>query len=274
MGTEPNRRNVLGLALSAAGLAALGACSGNPEPDASTGSSSPAPTASNPSSSPASTTTAPPVVEESPPATEVPSPKPQWSLNDPNSLTVIVNKQRPLTPASFEPADLLSPSIASGSGRRELLRAPAAEALNQLAAAAKGAGTPFIILSSYRSYATQVSTYNYWVSSQGKDQADLVSARPGFSEHQTGLAVDIGDSGACNLRSCFADQPAGQWVKDNCHRFGFVVRYQPGMRGITGYVAEPWHLRFLGAELATEVFKSGKKSLEDYFGLAAAPDYL
>lgn len=261
MGIGPNRRNVLGLALGAASLAAFTACSNNPEPAV------PAPTS----------TRGDPTDPTTPAASEVPGPvqaTPSWSLNDPNSLTVIVNKQRPLNPASFKPGDLTSPSAANSSGRTELLRAPAAEALNRLAGAAKAAGTPFIILSAFRSYATQVSTYNSWVSSLGKTQADLVSARPGFSEHQTGLTVDIGDSGDCNLRSCFANQPAGQWVQDNCHRFGFVVRYQPGMQSISGYLPEPWHLRFLGVEVASGVVASGRKTLEEYFGLPAAPDYL
>lgn len=207
---------------------------------------------------------------------EVPAPAqtaPRWSLDDPNSLTVIVNKQRPLSQLSFQPDDLVSPSVAS-AGRQELLRAPAADAMNQLAQAAKVAGTPFRILSGFRSYDTQVGTYNYWVNSMGRARADAISARPGFSEHQTGLAVDIGDSGSCNLRSCFADQPAGQWVQANCHQYGFVVRYRPGRQAISGYQPEPWHLRYLGVELATDIAAAGKQTLEEYFGLPAAPDYL
>ena len=263
MALEPNRRNVLGLVFGTAGLAALTACSNGPTPDGPTTDGG---SAAETGSSAAAAATG-----------EVPAPAqsaPRWNLDDPASLTVIVNKHRPLTPMAFEPGDLVSPSIASSSGRTELLRAPAAEDLNRLAGAAKVAGVPFLILSAFRSYDTQVGTYNSWVSSLGRAQADIASARPGFSEHQTGLAVDIGDSGNCNLRGCFAEQPAGQWVKDNCHRFGFVVRYQPGMQQISGYQPEPWHLRYLGIEVASDVVSSGKKTLEDYFGLAAAPDYL
>lgn len=263
MSAELNRRKLLGLVIGSAGLTALSACTVRLEPNG--------PTTSPGAASSVDTATATHAVSEVSAPGQVP---PKWPLDDPNALTVLVNKHRPLNPATFRPDNLVTLPLPTSSGNREMLRAPAVDALVKLAAAAERNRTPFIVLSAFRSYETQVSTYNSWVTTLGKSNADAASARPGFSEHQTGLAVDIGDNGACNLRGCFTDQPAGLWVRDNCHEFGFVVRYQPGMQSISGYEAEPWHLRFLGVDLATDVKNSGKTTLEEYFGLAAAPDYL
>ena len=103
------------------------------------------------------------------------------------------------------------------------------------------------LASGYRSYATQIVTYNGWVSSEGRAAADTASARPGYSEHQTGWAFDIGDGGgACSFQPCFAEQPAAVWAKANAHRFGFVVRYPLTQQAITGYLYESWHLRYVG----------------------------
>ncbi len=129
------------------------------------------------------------------------------------------------------------------------------------------------ISSSYRSYSTQVEVYQGWVDSLGQEGADLTSARPGYSEHQTGLAMDVSapDTG-CGL-DCFGDTPQAAWVADNAWRFGFVVRYPQGYTDITGYEWEPWHVRFVGVDLAAAVHDSGQPTLEQYFGLPAAPTY-
>ena len=110
------------------------------------------------------------------------------------------------------------------------------------------------LASGYRSYGTQVVTYNGYVAARGQADADTASARPGYSEHQTGWAFDIGDGGgACGFQPCFADQPAAVWAKANGHRFGFVVRYPWMFHPITGYYYEPWHLRYIGVEAATDM---------------------
>ncbi|AJT43014.1 D-Ala-D-Ala carboxypeptidase [Psychromicrobium lacuslunae] len=189
-------------------------------------------------------------------------------------MWVIVNKHRPLKPQTYRPADLVRPQVSSAvSGESGLLRAAAARGLEALAAAAASQGTPLTLVSGFRSYQTQVATYQSYANSVGVAGADHASARPGYSEHQTGLAVDIGDAGGCNLQPCFAQRPLATWASENCHRFGFVVRYQLNFHPISGYFAEPWHLRFVGTELATAVKKSGLHTLEQYFGLAAAPSY-
>jgi D-alanyl-D-alanine carboxypeptidase len=132
------------------------------------------------------------------------------------------------------------------------------------------------IMSSFRSYSTQVSLYGSYVAQKGMAEADTSSARPGFSEHQSGLALDIGDpvaGPACEFTYCMADSAAGKWVAAHGADYGFVVRYQMGMEGTTGYLAEPWHLRFVGIPVAKDIAARGFKSYEQYLGIPGAPTY-
>jgi D-alanyl-D-alanine carboxypeptidase len=188
---------------------------------------------------------------------------------------VIVNKHRPLQPANYVPADLVQPRVALAvTGEAAQLNRTTAAAAERMFAAAAAAGVTMTLASGYRSYATQTVTYNGWVSSQGRAAADTASARPGYSEHQTGWSFDIGDGGgACSFQPCFAEQPAAVWAKANAHRFGFVVRYPFMQHTITGYFYEAWHLRYVGVEAATDMRKRGIATLEQYFGLDAAPGY-
>ena len=215
---------------------------------------------------------------------DVPSPAPppsaalarQFSLSDPASQWVIVNKHRPLAPADYAPADLVRPAVAiSASGEAALLNSTTAAAAEAMFAAAARDGVAVVLASGYRSYGTQVTTYNGYVAARGQADADTASARPGHSEHQTGWAFDIGDGGgACSFQPCFADQPAAVWAKANAYRFGFVVRYPWMLHPVTGYYYEPWHLRYVGVEAATDMADRGIGTLEEYFGLEAAPAYL
>jgi D-alanyl-D-alanine carboxypeptidase len=188
----------------------------------------------------------------------------------------VVNKHRPLSPADYVPADLVQPNIALAvSGEAAQLNSTTAAAAEQMFAAAAGDGVTMTLASGYRSYGTQVATYNSYVASRGQAEADTASARPGFSEHQTGWAFDIGDGGgACSFQPCFAEQPAAVWAKANAHRFGFVVRYPWMSHEVTGYYYESWHLRFIGVEAAADMSAKGIATLEEYFGLEAAPGYL
>ncbi len=109
---------------------------------------------------------------------------------------------------------------------------------------------------------------------QGKAVADTQSARPGFSEHQTGLAADIEPaSRTCEVQECFGDTPEGQWVAANAYKYGFVIRYPKDMQHVTGYIYEPWHVRYVGKKLAEQMHKEGVATLEQFFGLENAPDY-
>jgi len=195
------------------------------------------------------------------------------STTDPTSYWVVVNKLRPLDPVSYAPADLVTVPVAHDNPA--VMRNAAAAALVQMfaAGAAEGAGQ-MQVQSSYRSYPVQKRVYNGWVSSRGQAQADKQSARPGFSEHQTGLAVDISPVPLkCALGACFGTTPQGEWLAANAWRFGYLLRYPADKTTITGYEYEPWHFRYIGIPLATELHKEGVETLEEFFGLPAAPDY-
>jgi D-alanyl-D-alanine carboxypeptidase len=199
------------------------------------------------------------------------------SLTDPASLWVIANKQRPLQPASYEPEDLVTPDVplrlSRGSEEMQLRKA-AAEALEKLFAAGEADNHKLMLSSAYRSYAYQKNLYNYYVSVQGRDVADTQSARPGYSEHQTGLAADIGPAaGSCVVEECFGNTPEGRWVAAHAHEYGFVIRYQEGKQTTTGYIYEPWHLRYVGTDLSQKLHEAGNPTLEDYFGLGSASNY-
>lgn len=192
--------------------------------------------------------------------------KNRFSLEDPASLWVVVNKKRPL-PSDYEPNNL----IAAGNG--ELLRSDAAKNLGKLRAAAAADGVYLRAISGYRSYQSQTNLYNSYVASDGQKNADTYSARPGHSEHQTGLGVDLGNSdGYCDLDVCFGDTAGGQWLAKHAHEFGFITRYLPGKDSVTGYQPEPWHMRYVGKGLAREINKADI-TMEEFFGLPPASDY-
>jgi D-alanyl-D-alanine carboxypeptidase len=131
-----------------------------------------------------------------------------------------------------------------------------------------------MLSSGYRSYDYQVGLYNGYVKSQGQATADTQSARPGYSEHQTGLAVDIEPaSKKCELDACFADTPEGKWLVANAYKYGFILRYTQDKTAVTGYAYEPWHFRYVGTPLATEMHNQNVATLEEFFNLPVAPDY-
>jgi zinc D-Ala-D-Ala carboxypeptidase len=136
-------------------------------------------------------------------------------------------------------------------------------------------GVQLVAQSGYRSYSVQVRAYQYYVDQLGVAGADLTSARPGFSEHQTGLAMDILDtvSGCSTDGLCFANTAAGQWLAANAWQWGWILRYPADKTQVTGYEYEPWHFRYVGVPLATEMHTAGVETLEEFFGLPAAPDY-
>ncbi|MGB4758940.1 MAG: M15 family metallopeptidase [Candidatus Saccharimonadales bacterium] len=189
-----------------------------------------------------------------------------YSVDDPASIWIVTNKQRPLSPKTYAPNDL----VPVGSGQQ--LRKEAAAALQQLIAAASTEGLSIKPLSGYRSYDKQVSVYGSEVNAYGQAVADTQSARPGYSEHQTGLAIDVG-GGGCGIEDCFGDTAEGKWIAANSYKHGFIVRYIPGKETVTGYRAEPWHIRYIGVDLAAEMHKQGISTLEEFFKLPPAPSY-
>jgi D-alanyl-D-alanine carboxypeptidase len=190
--------------------------------------------------------------------------KTQYSLDDPASIWVVVDKQRPLNPKSYTPNDL------TGIGSGQYLRSAAASAYQALVNDAKTAGFTLVSESGYRSYDTQVSVYGNEVKNFGQATADTESARPGYSEHQTGWAVDIAAPGC--IEDCFGGTAAYKWVLANAATYGFAQRYPADKSAITGYRHEPWHFRYVGPELANELSKTNQ-TLEEFFGLPAAPNY-
>ncbi|MDO4608217.1 MAG: M15 family metallopeptidase [Clostridia bacterium] len=136
-------------------------------------------------------------------------------------------------------------------------------ALKTMFAAAKNDGISLFVASGFRSYSYQKGLYERYVARDGQAAADTYSARPGHSEHQTGLAFDLNQ-----VSSAFAGTPEAIWLENNCHKYGFIIRYPKGKEAITGYQYEPWHVRYLGVQHATAVYNSGQ-TLEEYLGVTS-----
>lgn len=181
--------------------------------------------------------------------------------------TVIVNKQRSL-PKGYEPSDLVVPNVPfsfDGPHEKRHMRKEAAGALEKLFAAAKKDGIKLRAVSGYRSYARQKTIYNNNVKTKGLEYASKVSAVPGMSEHQTGLAIDVSSPSVGNaLEQSFGSSKEGQWLAKHAPEYGFVIRYPKGKENITGYVYEPWHIRYIGVDLAEDAASKGL-TLEEYF---------
>lgn len=185
---------------------------------------------------------------------------------EPEALLVQVNKQVPLDPVDYEPPDLRRWRDSDYTVRSEVN-----EQLESLFAAAEDSGQGLRVISGYRSYDTQAQTYDYWASHYGQAAADASSARAGHSEHQTGLAVDVGSTtGECYLDPCFGQTSEGRWVAAHAHEFGFVLSYPKGARAQTGYTYEPWHLRYVGPRVATDMHQRGFRLLGAYLGASAS----
>jgi D-alanyl-D-alanine carboxypeptidase len=195
-------------------------------------------------------------------------------LHEAGRTWVVVNKLNALDPIDYWPEpQARAEGVERTSGGH--MRADVAAALSQLAAAAQAEGAGTIgVNSGFRSYDFQVSTYRNYVGQLGQSNADLTSARPGHSEHQTGLAVDVvACDGGCGAIEQFGGTAQSDWVAANAHRFGFIIRYPDGLTDTTGYEYEPWHLRYIGSELAALYADGGYRTLEDFFGMPPAPTY-
>lgn len=189
------------------------------------------------------------------------------TVTNPAELTVVVNKKRAL-PADYIPSDLVEPNVPfpfDEKVEKRMMRAEAAGALEKLFAMAKEQGIELYAVSGYRSYRTQKSLFDTYVQTQGAEHAAAYSAVPGKSEHQTGLAMDVSGADAqTRLEESFASTPEGQWLAANCAKAGYIIRYVQGKEDITGYAYEPWHLRYVGTDIAEEIMSKGI-TLEDYF---------
>jgi D-alanyl-D-alanine carboxypeptidase len=203
--------------------------------------------------------------------------KHKYSVTDPASLWVIVNKQHSLTPKDYTPADLVAPDMPlryNATSSEMHVRLAAARALATMTKAAATDNVHLKLASGYRSYATQVAVYGSEVKAYGQAQADRESARPGFSEHQSGLAADLEDTNReCEVADCFGQLPEGKWVVTNAYKYGFILRYPQDKETVTGYRYEAWHVRYVGTDLAAEMHKQGIETLEEFFGVTGGANY-
>lgn len=178
-------------------------------------------------------------------------------VND-ESYTALVNKFNNLSD-NYTPDDLVTVAVPTILENPEVnqLREEASQALTDMFAAAEQADLFLFARSGFRSYDTQVHLFNGYAEKHGEEAANTYSAKPGFSEHQTGLVMDVtSESVQFQLTEQFGDVPEGEWIRDHAHEFGFIIRYPQGKEDITGYIYEPWHLRYLGKDVAAAVYES------------------
>ena len=189
------------------------------------------------------------------------------ALTDPASTAVLVNKQYGL-PETYDPQDLVYPNVSftfSEKIEKRMMRKVAAEALEKMFAGAKQDGIYLAGVSAYRSYERQTEVFNSYVKRDGEVKASTYSAYPGHSEHETGLAIDVsGSDGKCAAEDCFGGTKEAKWIADHAAEYGFIVRYPEGKEAITGYKYEPWHIRYVGTEIAENIAKRGI-TLEEYY---------
>lgn len=166
---------------------------------------------------------------------------------------MIANKTYPL-PSTYNPGDLTSVTV---------------NAFHEMKEGAAQAGYNIYVVSGFRSYNYQKNLYNRYVAQDGKQEADTYSARPGHSEHQTGLAFDLNQ-----VDRNFGNTPEGKWLSQNAYKYGFILRYPEGKTNETGYIYEAWHFRYVGKDLAAKLYNNGDWiTLETYFGITSEYNY-
>jgi D-alanyl-D-alanine carboxypeptidase len=174
------------------------------------------------------------------------------ALPDPNDILLMVNKHFYL-PADYVPSDLVYVG-------KTMMRAEAGAAMQEMIDAAAAAGQNIWSQSGFRSYGVQVNLYRDYSARDGEAAADTYSARPGYSEHQTGLTTDLN-----TITDAFGGTPEGQWVAENCWQYGYIVRYTKENTDVTLYKPEPWHMRYIGRDAAKTMHDEGILSLEEYW---------
>lgn len=272
-----NRHTLISSLIIAASIALLTGCSDKPA-----ASSSPEATASR---QPAASSTAIPTAGASTKPAPLTSPSPSNKATEPpladkstkqpdavqvvanpKDVTVLVNKHFRL-PEGYKPDPLVEPNVPfifKEKLEKRKMRKEAADALEKLFAAAKDDGIALAGVSGYRSEATQTTLFNNYVKKDGLEAANTYSSKPGSSEHQTGLAIDVsGISGKCAAENCFADTKEAKWLADHAAEYGFIIRYLKGKESLTGYEYEPWHIRYVGMDISKEIADKGI-TLEEY----------
>lgn len=185
-----------------------------------------------------------------------------------DDILVLVNKKRNL-PSNYKPEDLVIPNVRfpfEEDLEKKYMRKEAAKALEELFNQADEEGIYLFAVSGYRSYDRQKYLFDSRAAKDGFEAANRLTAYPGQSEHQTGLAMDVScQSMGFDLREEFGQTVEGKWLKDNAHKFGFIIRYTKEAVDITGYNYEPWHIRYVGKKVAEEIYEKNI-TLEEYLG--------
>lgn len=174
---------------------------------------------------------------------------------------ILVNKNYILT-SDYKPKNLVQVNIdflPESTEEERYMTKESADAIEEMVHAAAQEGVYLYGLSGYRSYETQKNLYEYNVETQGKSYADKYVAKAGASEHQLGEAVDLATSFGWIYEGC----PEANWIANNAYKYGFIVRYEEGKENITGYNYEPWHVRYIGIEMAEKIYKD-KITLEEF----------
>jgi len=205
--------------------------------------------------------------KEEEPQSETPDTKGQAESADlGKGLLVVANKKYAL-PIGYRPPDLTVPKVRfsyAGTLEQSYLRASAARGLEAMFNAADKDGIELFAVSGFRSGERQKTLYDGYVARDGQKAADTYSARPGHSEHQTGLAMDISARSVGNgLTQALGNTKEGKWIAANAPKYGFILRYGPGMQARTGYMYEPWHIRYVGVGPAQTITNNGQ-TLEEY----------
>ena len=186
---------------------------------------------------------------------------------DDGNLFVLVNKQYAVS-RDYYPTDMVDIDGSLSTNQNLKVKREAYDAYLSMLADAKKEGLNFAICSAYRSYALQESLYNNSLAANGKEYTEKMFAYPGQSEHHTGYAIDV-TSASMNwgLSQNYTDYPDGAWITEHCSEYGFIIRYPKGKEDITGYMYEPWHIRYVGVDAAKEITRQGI-TLEEYLGVA------
>lgn len=179
-----------------------------------------------------------------------------------DSLYRLVNADHPVD-RSYVPGNLMTPNV--NNNHDQTVRAEVVGPLEKMMADAEAQGIYLKLVSGYRSYELQVSLQNTYNARLGQKEASRLDDHPGASEHQLGLAVDLGNANsACELQTCFSTYVSSQWLQENSWRYGFILRYPDGKEAVTGIKYSPWHYRYIGTEEAQKIHDSGQ-TMEEYY---------
>lgn len=191
----------------------------------------------------------------------------QQSKEGSSEYLILVNKTHGIG-KNYEPKDLetAKPVADDRAGEYQKLRKAVSKAFSRLSKGAKAKGYVIKLTTGFRPYDYQKTLYKQYIQADGKKKAEQYSAKPGYSEHQTGLSADVSSPSVdYELTRRYGKTKEGRWLAKNAHKYGFIIRYPKGREDLTGYEYEPWHIRYVGKDAAKEIYEQGI-TLEEYLG--------